>query len=418
MALLSAISEVTAALMSDSPGAVRTSDLGKYYRDELRARGFGKGHTNLNQVKLRDAYNEKFEPIFDLIPESQPADWLLAITRKHRKAFHTLRHILLNLFLKDFPPRSHPKPFGDGPWPCMNPIADHCGYAVIETHALHRERGVTMGRFACNCGFEYSQSAVGGPRRILKRGAMFDAKLGELVANGHGLRSAARVLAVDANTVLHHVARLALRVPWKLRRKARAIPRNIEAVRQAWTTANERNPDLDRGHLRRLIPDIYAWLYRNDRDWLMAQPPYSRTRVTPGPRLNWQSVDKEMDREIHVVAQEIRAESPPVRVTVAEIERRMNKPGWFYSRRGKLPLSVQSLDGVEESLEFFQCRRVLWAAQALESNRTSIKIWRLRRLAGLKAKVAPIVEMLLMACETRGVGIAYYREPEVGSGRS
>lgn len=61
----------------------------------------------------------------------------------------------------------------------------------------------------------------------------------------------------------------------------------------------------------------------------------------------------------------------------------------------KLPQSVAALSEVTESVEMFQRRRVIWAAEELQNQELPIQVWRLRRLAGLPDKCTAKVEGLL-----------------------
>lgn len=91
-------------------------------------------------------------------------NWLSGIVRKHRKAFHTVTHLLFIRFLygsvKEFL-KSYEKfkPFGIGPWPCLNAAAEHHNEQVINkvgiTHCCDTK--LPVGTFECKCGFIYSR---------------------------------------------------------------------------------------------------------------------------------------------------------------------------------------------------------------------------------------------------------------------
>ena len=93
---------------------------------------------------------------------TQQNNWLYDLVRNPRKASHPLRHILLIHFLgkslNDFFGSSPDyRPFGQGPWPCLNPVADHYHEQVISncTVGLNCETKAPTGTFACECGFVY-----------------------------------------------------------------------------------------------------------------------------------------------------------------------------------------------------------------------------------------------------------------------
>jgi len=72
-----------------------------------------------------------------------------------------LQHLLLIQFVEQTPetffayqPFATRKPFGDGPWPCLNTVADHCGELIVEQLNVqsHRaDKAKLIGTFVCAC---------------------------------------------------------------------------------------------------------------------------------------------------------------------------------------------------------------------------------------------------------------------------
>lgn len=196
---------------------------GKHYHHELRQRGFGKGDDRIDQRRLnRDFAAWSGEPEM-----SDNETWLAAMARKHRKAFHPRQHVLLNLFLDAHAPVAEDAPFGLGPWPCRNPLAEHYGQPVVQLVETHGEGGKLIGQFSCSCGYVFSIAAVPGSKpRIFDLGPLFRQRLRQLVAEGAGLRASARVLGVDPGTVRRHAERLGLNVPWVPLKPRPHVPRS------------------------------------------------------------------------------------------------------------------------------------------------------------------------------------------------
>lgn len=139
-------------------------------------------------------------------------------------------------------------------------------------------------------------------------------------------------------------------------------------------------------------------------------PPSSRT-------LDWLALDRQTVAAVRECADEIKAKRPPIRVSAAEIQRRLGKPGWIGRRQRKLPLTVQTLKAVCETVEQFQLRRVAWAAAELVEQGLPVRAWRVRKLAGLGASESRAVEAALAAIER---GELHANDQTVGfrSGRS
>ncbi len=273
--LLGDIARASAALLTHPGPPWPIEDWGEYYRSALTARGLSKGKTRTDQSALLEAYLSHFGVILDLLPAAGSDLWLSGMARKHRKTVAPLRHVLLRLLLNALPTAEPVAPFGIGPWPCRNPLANHFGQAVMTDCRTREESGKTIGVFRCACGYAFSRAMPPGSRVcILDLGPLFQSRLQDLLASGSGLRATARALAVDPNTVLHHVNRLGLPSRWKLRhRRERTPPPDPKVIRDQWTTAHRDNPSLSRQQLRTKFPAKYMWLYRHDRDWLEGQPP-------------------------------------------------------------------------------------------------------------------------------------------------
>lgn len=78
-------------------------------------------------------------------------------------------------------------------------------------------------------------------------------------------------------------------------RNERANLGKIRQQREQWNSIVDNNPDLSVNEIRRLIPNIYAWLYRNDKAWLS-----KKTMNLPSGRsgnnskVDWESRDEDL----------------------------------------------------------------------------------------------------------------------------
>lgn len=325
-------------------------------------------------------------------------NWLSALVRKPRKASHPLRHILLTIFLgldlEDlfFQHPAPDRPFGQGPWPCLNAAAEHFRQPVIPHCVITRqcETGAPVGNFYCSCGFNYSRS---GPDRhpddqfkrgrIIAVGPVWEAALVRLRdQQGFSLRATARTLAVDVNTVTRYLARLAAGPPEEVRQEE--DQRKIR--RECWLALRAQHPQTGRKGLRSLAKADYVWLYRHDRDWLLTNLPPARSRKRSGkPRVNWAMRDRDLAARILPAALEIReCAGKPVRVTVSAIGKKLGVLVLLQKKLAKLPKTRANLERVLETRKDFQVRRVQLAALALEQRGEPLNPWRIIREAGLR----------------------------------
>lgn len=315
-------------LLFTPPSGRSLEQWGEEIQRDIRLRGFSRGSTQIDQRALHDAFLTRFTPILRILPEAAPGDWLEAIVRKHRKAVAPLHHILVRLLINSLPLSRASNPFGIGPWPCRNQLAEHFGRSVITDCKLHKDGGKTIGVFRCSCGHAFSTASEPNSRmRILDFGPLFEAALLKLVADGCSLRGAARELSVDPNTILRYVALLGLKTPWKARSMpSRLKPIEREDMRSAWENELAMAPNSTRQQLRRRIPAVYAWLYRNDRDWLNTQLPSGFRHNRRKPRKDWQSIDTSMAQTLRQEAARLRQLSPPQQITKLTLERALGRP--------------------------------------------------------------------------------------------
>jgi hypothetical protein len=401
--LLSDIAQASVAILTDPPPAHSLESWGVSYRSALVMRGFGKGHSNVNQEYLLNAYRVHFGPIFSLLPEAAPDLWLKGMTRKQRKSVAPLRHLLLRLLLDAMPLFKPLQSFRSGPWLCRNPLADHRGQPVVANCRTHKEGGKAIDVFSCSCGYIFSQSTEPGSNiRILDLGPLFEVRLRELVTTGTSLRTTARTLGVDPNTVRRYVSKFGLITPWKPRPPHPKLPApDRDSIRTSWSVAHLNAPSMSRKQLRSKFPAAYAWLYRHDHEWLASQPPLPMHAHGGKQRRDWSMIDMTIAAELRERAAQLRADIPPIAVTRAALQRILGKPDWLDRRLNKLPFCAAEFDELMEPVEAFQCRRIAWAVDELHRLDKSVIAWRLRRMAGLPDHCSSQVEAVLSAAEER-----------------
>lgn len=329
------------------------------------------------------------------------------------KAHHPIRHLLLiralghsaeSFFesLSNRPPKSktNTKPFGNGPWLCLNPICPH--FRKMEIRKIKIEEswkrdGISVATFLCECGFEYMRrgpdSSLDDRFRIDKvktYGALWEAAL-KIRWDNHSLssRQIASQLGVIHTTVKNHALRLGLPFPRSgpgpkvsqinsmLQEKMKRFQMNNsstdfvelrEVKRKAWLDARKNNPEANRTTLQRVIaPKIYYWLRNYDGEWLKAHLPSPFKRTTSARQIiDWRARDQNLEKEVRESAQRLKdAKGKPVKITVNAIGRDLDRKELLQKPRhlAKLPLTRRTLEDVIETRIQFAIRRVRWAAQ-------------------------------------------------------
>jgi len=118
------------------------------------------------------------------------------------------------LFIKEL----NYRPFGEGPWVCLNPAADHFLEPVIkDVEIKYRRRNKnTNGFFRCPCGYEYMETVTReqGERgkgrrrfvRVVEYGHVWKAKAHELHESGVSIQEIAVRLNADISTVRKYIS--------------------------------------------------------------------------------------------------------------------------------------------------------------------------------------------------------------------
>lgn len=98
--ILFKVAQASRAILEHPPAARPLAAWGEYYQTGLRALGFAKGRSRIDQEHLRLTFRHMFGPVAPFLPVDAESLWLEAMTRKHRKSFHPLQHVLMNLLME------------------------------------------------------------------------------------------------------------------------------------------------------------------------------------------------------------------------------------------------------------------------------------------------------------------------------
>jgi hypothetical protein len=424
--------------------------LAKRYRDLLAERDLA---TYSGRVRVSELLGKFCECCpSDLLDQLQcqidfesQHNWLFRLVRSPKGSQHPLRHLLLMQFLGHttesfFKLPKQFKPFGKGPWFCLNKTADHFRKPVItECEVIYsKEHGKPIGTFYCSCGFIYTRT---GPdkseedtlriTKIRAFGSVWEDALKRHWDNSSvSLRGIARQLGVDATTVKLHAAALELGFPRQGKRLTNRTKRELtsysselgvevsdillESYRREWLTARQGYPDAGRTALKNQFQRVYAWLRQNDRDWLESHLPPRMTRTSPPAQVDWESRDIELVDAVQLVAQNLRDKpGKPMRLTVAAIARELGQLALIQKHVDKLPSTAAALIKLVETREAFALRRIQWAVGCYREEGICPRKWQFVRRAGLRPEIASLTSIqkaIDQALQTLNPLIVYHEE--------
>lgn len=335
--------------------------------------------------------------------------WVLRMVRRPKGSQHPLKHLLLAYFLGiTMETLLGPKPSSNSVksnhlWPCLNPAANHYGQPLIseaQSEIRKTTRG-TIGIFTCTCGFSYRCAIGSDPyqeAKVVQFGSLWESRLQALSEDPKmTLRGAARILGVDPGTVKYHATRLKLK-RWQhppAPEKSHP-PEPVESQRQKWLDLKVQYPDMGRTALRQTAPAVWTWLYRHDREWLMAHQPPTLLTLRPErrSRVNWIQRDRDCAAQIPAIVSRLKQQQDPItRITARAIFRDLGRSSWFERHRDKLPLTIQAISGVVEDRTVFALRRLNMAAADFWRTGYQPKPWELLRVAGIRTDLALLPEV-------------------------
>ncbi|HEV2800384.1 MAG TPA: TnsD family transposase [Pyrinomonadaceae bacterium] len=334
-------------------------------------------------------------------------NWLLRLARPPKHAQHPLYHLLLMQFLgctaaEFFSLSSSLSFFGEGPWPCLNPVAEHYRKAVIQKCSLSprlRDKR-PVGTFSCECGYSYARSGPdSSPEdgfrvgRMISFGQVWEAKLKGLWKDSSlSLSEVGRRLGVDPLTVRRHAARLRLlssrpyrkskplncAVRLKGTRVSMEQAEKQRASRARWLSAMRQSPKITLKALRRKYPREYAWLHQNDPEWLKKHRPHSGRRARSTSSVDWKKRDAEYAVTVKAAAVRLKNNPDrPVQVTKTAIGRAVGAVTLLRQKLHKMPLTDQVLAKVVETRVEYAIRRIRWAAECFTRDHIIARPWQL-----------------------------------------
>lgn len=268
-------------------------------------------HAGVREKLLGDWKGTDFEPHILIISEN---DWLINIFRKHRKAFHPLRHIMV--------------------WCSLLP-----------------EKNVE----------EIIKDVGRQPKKEPK------------------LTNVSPIVSDAPNALTKSKRNLWLRLLEKFR------GRGVKTIRSSSPGGA-----------------VYAWLYRNDRAWLMANRPL-RSRENVGQKTDYLSWDQQNVETLKEFKDSTHRGSTRRRFSKTFYIKQLPRACYVEKHLADLPKTQEWLERHAESVEDYQLLRIHKAAGMLIEEFKPIKKWRLLRLAGIRAeKVTPDIERLIQKLESEG----------------
>lgn len=404
----------------------------------LFGRGLATYTGSIHVKKLLDEFGSYYSPaLLNQLPcelhgsNIEKSNWLLRLVRPPKHGQHPLYHLLLIQFLgctveEFFKLPEELSPFGQGPWPCLNPAANHYRRPVIMECLLgdRLRYGNPTGKFSCECGFAYVRTGPdSAPEdkfhigRTISLGHTWETELKRLWRDSSlSISEIGRRLGVDPLTVRRHAVRLKLpsyRSDKRLKPLSHTTQLKGKAVsaawenkrhrcRSRWLSAMKNGQEITLNTLRHTLPREYAWLQYNDSEWLEGNKPRAQRCNPSTSSVDWKRRDAEYAIAVKKAASRIKeASGRPVHVTKTAIGRAIGAVSLLQQKLHKMPLTTMILEKVVETRVEYAVRRIWWAVKLFREENLLPQTWQLI----LKANVyklrneATIKEAIIIALQ-------------------
>jgi hypothetical protein len=332
--------------------------------------------------------------------------WLITL-RSLRTSQSPLHHLLAIRFLgatiEEFFSQEvkTTEPFGDGPWPCLNPVCEYYQENHISSCQVNEERrGHFVGKFVCACGFAYSRyyriesgntQNTASRSKVLSYGEVWEHKLRDMWLDPTmSLGEISRRLGVTPRPIKQRAIKLQLPFPRSFPGSGVVNPRqepntkkDCSWYRSQWLTMIKDAPEeAEIRFFRHKAPGIYSWLLNHDKVWFNAHRPSRKLSKREAARKSLDAqfakeetlreTDENLDRKTSIMVIEAArrlatAKDPLKRVTFNKIALDVPDITRLRLHPEKAPLTMQTLQEVTETWEEFAIRRIWWLAHKLQA---------------------------------------------------
>jgi len=364
------------------------------YRDILCDKGYTTPKGLIKQRKLsndfRQYYGKELLELLDSeIDESAKNNWMRVLFLSSNKFIHPIRHILLIIFLAGdiesfLKYKKKIQTFGKGPWPCLNLVCVQYKKRIIEKYDIQQVHKSTLlnGIFKCTfCGYTYkrkSQDMHGGDvyikDKVIDYGKVWEDEFLKLLEEKKGIYYIARRMGVKYEFVKYYIDNKKFKP--KPIYGVELKKNNFKKYTEDIVRYLRKNPNCLRSDIKRDLEKQYAWIQRNDKEWLnnnLPKPVKSRGGCLK--KYNLMEKDEYILGKIKIKYEDIMNEKTPKRISITAIEKRIKAR--INSKIDELPRCKEYLSKIIETIHQFRIRRLkiyLSSGENVKDKKTRSKI--------------------------------------------
>lgn len=349
-------------------------------------------------------------------------NWVTRLIHETGKSQNPIEHLLLIQYLglpaADFfnTPARH-GPFGEGPWPCLNPTCKVFRRPTINHYEKSQTKscGDPIGTFTCNCGFTYYR--VGPDKTLedryyatgficltrswiasLRQACCKRSLIGHLAIRFCTNPETVRLMLEQTGVVCLSRKKKRFTVAGEHSPPTTKFLQKRRFKRDRWLQLMATNEGIPRSKFCKANASYYVWLVLYDKKWLHRNLPPRQARHGPGFRTDWNAQDKIISQQVRKEAERIRLmPGEPTRASKTLITKNLGKLHFVNKRGHLIPLTLQTLTEESETIEEFAIRRIRREAERWYERGISLPTWKLKQQAMVTDAVAnrPVVREVL-----------------------
>jgi len=375
------------------------------------------GFVDCNGRVLYDRIAEELRDRFDdfksfdyqqriLSSAKTPLAWLRRIFGRPQSSSHPVFHVLLMEFLfgsvKEFlseveKPHASSKKNGGRQGSSASPFR-----TMLPNEQL-RDESISATQLAKQ--FHLSVGTIVSRRRAIgisftERRKRVTLKLVRRIQAALTAGTSVQAVAGACKVSLATVYRIRRETPGLLNRIQRSlITRERKRHRNYWLKVLAMHRSLSVTGVKKLAQACYAWLYRNDRAWLVGKNAGVRRQLTrPSARVDWRKRDADFSKRLEKYHQALSRLPDRPRISASLLLRRI---GDATVRRNeyRLPQTMAIIKRCSESVDQYRKRRIRAAIDKLNDRGIRPDLWRIARMAGLKSWSEPLRDYALFLIE-------------------
>lgn len=164
----------------------------------------------------------------------------------------------------------------------------------------------------------------------------------------------------------------------------RELEEMLRQRRQFFLQIRREYPEACMTQLRQRNPAIYEWLKKHDETWLLDHRPPQRPHLPKKreKRVDWEKRDEEVLQKLQLAVKSLRQQKKPVRISKTRLGREIRTGYMLNGHLKDMPRTAAYLEGVLETVEDFQIRRIRWAAGEVDKEGKHVSPYAIRVKAG------------------------------------